>query len=105
MSHVEYVDAQSSIKALRLAEGASQKIKYGSLEPDEFIKVEHVVQGKKHLLRAFTANGRLIGVHTYGDGQSLHSTHEKALDALKKRLHDHLYTIAKNNGVQTSGLY
>lgn len=105
MSHVEYVDAVSSVKALRIIEGQKINIKYGSNTNDQYVKVEHVVSGGKHILRAYTAQGRLIGVADYGNGQARHSSYEKALEALKKRLLDHLYTVATNKGVKTNGLY
>ena len=105
MSPVEYADALSSARTLRLAEGQSLKIKFGSDTPDQYFKVEHVVQGKKHLLRAFTANGRLVAVQTFGDGQSMHSTYEKALEAFKASITRHIDLEGKNRNVRRITMY
>lgn len=104
ITHIGYTDAQSDVKRLRLFDGQKFQIKYGP-ESGDALKVEHVVEGSHHILRGYTAQGRLIGVADYGNGQSRFSNYEKALEAFKKRLSDHLYMLANSKGVKTTGLY
>lgn len=105
MSPVSYADAMSDVRSLSLTTVKKVKIEYGNTEPDEYVTAEHVVNAGKHILRAFTAKGRLIAVADYGNGQARFSNHDKALENLKKQIARHIDMVADQKHVRKIAMY